>query len=117
MIIGPSSFFLRPEEILDGSTVRQSFLLSPSESLRVTSTEAVDYEYNRINRMAKPGDFFYIYGPGEFFPPLGAKYRKVNAFLVIEPLGLYYFQPKLFFMNVFALAVLMYYFLRSLSSI
>jgi len=117
MIIGPSSFFLRPEEILDGSTVRQSFLLSPSESLRVTSTEAVEYEYNRINRNAKPGDIFYIYGPGEFFPPLGAKYTKVNAFLVIEPLGLYYFQPKLFFLNVFAFAVLMYYFLRSLSSI
>jgi len=117
MIVGPTSFFLKPEEILDSSAVKQSFLLSPSESLRVTFTEAVEYEYNGTKRTVKPGDLTNIYGPGEFFPPLGAKYRKVNAFLIFEPLGLYYFQPQLFFLNVLAFSVLIYYFLRCLSSV
>jgi len=117
MVKGPTSFFLKPGELLDNTAVRQAILLSAAESLRVKSTEAVEFEFNGRKRLVKPGDIFNIYGPGEFYVPQGATYKKINAFLQIEPLGLYYFQPTLFFLSVLGIAILLYYFLKSFSSV
>jgi major vault protein len=112
---GPESFYLLPEESLENN-IKQSILLSATECEVITATEATTYEYNGRKKSVNPGDIVHIYGPGEFIPPIGAKLKRVHAFLKIEPLGLYFFQPTYFFGGILLLLIFLYYFLGLFSS-
>jgi len=92
---------LKPGESLSGN-VRNSIILGNEDALLLTATEEFTDNYNGKNKRRKPGEVWLCYGPGEYWPPVEVIIKsKVSAFLRIEPLGLYYFQPSLFFWFMF----------------
>ena len=65
----------------------------------------------------KPGDVWLCVGPGQYWTPIEAKIQKrVRAFLKIEPLGLYFFQPGLFFSALVGVILFLYLFARIFGS-
>jgi len=103
---------LKPGESLSGN-VRNSIILGNEDALLLTATEEFTDNYNGKNKRRKPGEVWLCYGPGEYWPPVEVIIKsKVSAFLRIEPLGLYYFQPSLFFGSCFGLMVLLFVFLK-----
>jgi len=109
---GPCSFFLKPGESLSGN-VRHSTILGNDDALLLTATEEFTDTHNGQNKKRQPGEVWLCYGPGEYWPPVQVNIKsKVSAFFKIEPLGLYFFQPSLFFGLLFALMVKLFVLLK-----
>lgn len=111
LVRGPTRFFLRPGEALEG-TVRDVRVLSADEALLVRVSERFD----DAGVVRQPGDKYYVYGPREFWPPLEVEVlQQVRAFIAIEPLNLYFFQPVVFMLIgavLFSLILIYILFLR-----
>jgi hypothetical protein len=72
--------------------VQRSYLLSPEEALLVKAKEGFDERIGIKSRARKPGDRWFVYGPGEYFPPVQVQVMgRRSALLQIEPLGIYLF--------------------------
>lgn len=105
---GHQTFFLQPGEKLQGN-IQQITILGPENALWLTATEEFTEKVNGQNIRRRPGDEWVHFGPGEYLKPLEVKIQKrANAFLRVEPLGLYYFQPHLFFGSMFAIFFALY---------
>jgi hypothetical protein len=83
--------------------------LSPEEAIWVRAREQFRDDKGRTH---KAGDQWLVYGPGEYCPPLEVNtnaIRRVRAFIRIEPLNVYFFQPVLFFLCVLSFFVIWFY--------
>jgi major vault protein len=110
LVKGPTKFFLKPGESLEGNTVHDVYVLSAEEALYVRAREGFVDEGGK-KRFA--GDRWFVYGPREYWPSLEVDVVKsVPAFLKIEPLGLYYFQPVLFAIIAFLVLLGLYIFMK-----
>jgi len=112
LVRGPCSFFLKPGESLSGN-IRHSTILGNEDALLLTAAEEFIDTHNGQNKKRQPGEVWLCYGPGEFWPPVQVTIKsKVTAFFKIEPMGLYYFQPSLFFGSCFILMVKLFVLLK-----
>jgi hypothetical protein len=106
LVVGPAKFFLRPGERLEHDSVNDVYVLVAEEALYVRAREGF---VDQNNKRHFPGDRWFVYGPGEYWPPLEVDVvKRVPAFLKIEPLGLYYFQPVLFALALLAVLIAFY---------
>jgi major vault protein len=105
---GPTKFFLRPGETLE-THVQDVIVLSADEAILVRAREA----FNDGTRVRQPGDKFFVYGPREYWPPLEGEIVRYNikAFLAVEPLNLYLFQPQLVAMSAAAVFILFLFYM------
>jgi len=108
IIRGHTTFFLKPGEHLE--SMQQSILLGPEDALWITATEEFYDKHGGHNVRRRTGHVWLCCGPGEYWTPLEAKVQmRTKAFLQIEPLGLYFFQPALFFGYILVLLGLLYF--------
>jgi len=108
LVKGERSFFLKPGEVFEGA-IRDVIVLGPDEALWVKAREAFEDKSGPRSAKRRPGNKWLVYGPGEYWPPLEVDVGAVQrAFLKIEALGIYYFQPVLFFLVVFAIMFALY---------
>lgn len=102
---GPTTFFLRPGERFE-NPVTPACLLSPNQALWVRAKEAFT---DHTNKKRSAGDKWLVYGPGEYWPPVQAEpLNRINAFLAIEPLNLYFFQPAPFIATIILLILFLF---------
>jgi len=111
LVKGEQAFFLRPGESLETEegTIRKAIILAPDDGLWLTASE--EFMDTHAGRQVKrrPGDVWLCTGPGQYWTPIEAKIqRRVKAFLRVEPLALFFFQPALFFSSVFAVIFAFY---------
>jgi len=112
LVKGEKSFFLRPGELIDGNSqpIHQARILSPDDGIWVKAKEEFMDVYGGRQVKRKPGDVWLCVGPGQYWTPIEAEVtRQIKAFLRIEPLGLYFFQPGLFFALIFGAIFLLYF--------
>jgi len=103
---GPQTFFLKPGENIFSGT-REVCILPANQGIWVTAKEAFVDERGKRRR---PGDKWVVYGPGEYWPPIEIDVtRYVYAFLPIEPLGLYFFEPGKFIFMILVLLFAYFY--------
>jgi len=112
LVKGPCSFFLKPGESLSGN-VSNSIILSEGDALQLSATEEFIDDYQGKKKRRRPGDVWFSYGPGEYWPPVQVNIKsRISAFLKVEPLGLYYYQPSLFFGSLFGGLVIFFILLK-----
>eukprot|EP01094_Clydonella_sp_ATCC50884_P000826 TRINITY_DN1061_c0_g1_i1.p1 TRINITY_DN1061_c0_g1~~TRINITY_DN1061_c0_g1_i1.p1 ORF type:complete len:470 (-),score=135.03 TRINITY_DN1061_c0_g1_i1:1111-2409(-) len=99
LVRGPARFFLQPphEQLLRTEEVQ---VLAKNEALILMAKERFEdpvgsYAANKKACIRYPGETWYVYGPGEFWPPLEVSVRKRvrAAFGFEEPVNFYVFQP------------------------
>jgi len=96
VVKGPATFFLKPGERIQ--LISDVQILGSDEYIKLISNESY-VDDNRKKR--KPGDKWIVYGPGDFYSPNDVTIlEKKKAFLIIEPLGLYFFNPGLFVFSI-----------------
>jgi len=107
IVRGHKSFFLKPGESLEGG-IQKSIILGPDDALWITAKEEFIDTYKNSKTKRRPGHVWLICGPGEYFNPIEAHVQsRAKAFLSLESLGLYFFQPALFFGSIFGLILLL----------
>jgi len=100
LIKGPVTFFLKPGEAIEDNVVKNVFVLSADEALWVRAKES----FKDGSTTRRPGDRWLVYGPGEYWPPLEVEVLPgVRAFIRLEALNLYFFQPMIFAFTVVSL--------------
>jgi len=114
LVKGETHFFLLPGESLSPEGVCPVHILAPEEALIVRSREGFEETLKKRKTQRRPGDRWFIYGPGEYFPPTQVQVLQKRAALVqIEPLGVYMFYSVfslvLFVMMVIACGVFFAY--------
>jgi len=111
LVRGEASFFLTPPyEHLDNRRIQDVYVLGAEEVLLLKANEAfTETEGGKKTTKRKPGETWFFYGPGEYWPPLEVDViRKQKAFIQIESLNIYYFQPVLFALCVIAFLLALY---------
>lgn len=101
---GPATFFLQPgERFAQGGAIEDVTVLASNEACWVHAKEAFR-DHNGKTRNA--GDKWLVYGPGEYWPPVqAAKLRTIRAFIAVEPLNFYVFQPVIFAVLIILLII------------
>lgn len=115
IVRGPARFFLQPpHETLEG--IRDVHVLAHNEALKLIANERFDdpvgsYAAKQRPCTRYPGERWFLYGPGEYWPPLEATVeRKVVSTVGIDALEFHIFQPEKWLIGalvpVFALLLL-----------
>jgi len=103
------SFFLKPNEILEGKIECNVLTAEKALSVRANTT-FLDKETNK-KRLA--GENWLEYGPKEYWPPLEVTVdRTRDAFFKLEGLNIYWFRYDILFMYLFAVLIGLFYLLR-----
>jgi len=111
LVKGHKTFFLKPGESV--GPIQQAILLGPDDALWITATEEFNDTHGGRNVKRRPGHVWLCSGPGEYWTPIEAKVQsRVKAFLSLEPLGLYFFQPALLIGFILAFVALLYFLTR-----
>jgi len=119
LVKGEKSFFLQPGESLDhdkvDGSIRKAIILAPYEGIWLTATEEFFENQDGKHVKRKPGDVWLFTGPGQYWLPMEARVQqRIRAFLKLDALKLYFFQPGLFFGMLVAVLILLYFFSRML---
>eukprot|EP01129_Flabellula_baltica_P015007 TRINITY_DN7386_c0_g1_i1.p1 TRINITY_DN7386_c0_g1~~TRINITY_DN7386_c0_g1_i1.p1 ORF type:complete len:424 (-),score=99.02 TRINITY_DN7386_c0_g1_i1:10-1281(-) len=105
MIRGESTFFLHPNEEM--GPISQVYVLGAESALKVRALENFR-DGSGVSRVA--GQQWLEYGPKEYWPPVEVEIQSnVQAFLAVEGLGLYLFNPEiivLFLLSIFSAFIL-----------
>eukprot|EP01130_Rhizamoeba_saxonica_P003235 TRINITY_DN1382_c0_g1_i4.p1 TRINITY_DN1382_c0_g1~~TRINITY_DN1382_c0_g1_i4.p1 ORF type:complete len:383 (-),score=83.60 TRINITY_DN1382_c0_g1_i4:43-1191(-) len=105
LVKGPKSFFLHPGEYLE--LLDNSIVLTAKQGIELCANEQF---VDSLGKTRRPGDKWIVYGPGDYWKPIGAEVlRHINVFLYVEPLGLYFFSPLKVSIALLLIAILFYY--------
>jgi len=90
LLRGEAKFFLQPGESM--SQINETIILGPDEARLVKALENFRDESRMPAVNRKAGTRWYVYGPGEYIPPLQVMdLGTVKANFVFEPLDIYLF--------------------------
>jgi len=111
---GPKTFFLKPGERFTEQGIQDVYVLSPNQALWVRAKEAFQ---DHTGKKRNAGDKWLVYGPGEYWPPVQVEtLRTIRAFLGLEALGIYFFQPGPFIVTVLLILFAIFFISRYLPS-
>jgi len=111
LVRGEASFFLTPPyEHLDNRRIQDVYVLGAEEALILKANEAFTETHEGGKTVKrKPGETWFFYGPGEYWPPLKVDViKKQSAFIKVEALQMYYFQPVSFALCIIAILIALY---------
>jgi len=103
LLKGPTHFFLQPGERLSDAGICSVYVLAPEDALLVRAREKFEDVISTLRRnvnsvkvrQRNPGDRWFVYGPGEYVPPIHAEVvDRRSALLQLEPLGIFMFYSK-----------------------